>query len=81
MKRKVCPIMVSTYEALCHCIDKNVEVLYVYWRLLQEGNEKIAQILRDNGYGMSGLGTQWGLFFAKGIKLKRKDLPDSYHLF
>lgn len=81
MGRKVFPIMVSTYEALCHCIDKNVEVLHVYWLLFQEDNEKVTKTLRDNGYRMSRLGTQWGMFFAKGIQLEKSNLPDSYHLF
>ena len=68
--------MVSTYEALCHCIKANMNVIYVYWRLQME--DKTEQVLRENGYEIADFRTQWGVFYAKGIKLKKNQLPDVY---
>ena len=80
MEREVFPIMVSTYEALCDCIENNVIVIYVFRAFYRENKERVEQCLGDNGYKMANFRSGWGVFFAKGMILRQKDIPDAYKL-
>ena len=82
MERDILPIGVSTYEALCACAEKNVEVIYVWRDLYEEMKEKVEFTLKKSRYALPGLSTPYGLLFAKkGIDLYRTGILGAEWIF
>ncbi len=82
MKREVLPVGASTYEALCTCTAKNVEIIYVWRDLYEEMKEKVEQTLKESGYALPGLLAPYGLLFAKkGIDLYRTGIIGAEWIF
>ena len=70
MERDILPFDASTYEALCACVEADVEIIHIYIGLYEEMKGEVRHILRKHGYSLSALPTRNGLLFAKkGIDL------------
>ena len=82
MERDILPIGASTYEALCICVEADVEIIHIYRELYEEMKGKVRRTLRKHGYSLSALPTRSGLLFAKkGIDLYRTGIIGAEWIF
>lgn len=82
MERDILPFGASTYEALCTCVEADVEIIHVCRELYEEMKGKVKRTLRKYGYSLSPLPTRNGLLFAKkGIDLYRTGIIGAEWMF
>ena len=82
MERDVLTIGVSTYEALRACVERNVEVIYVWRGLYEEMEREVKRILRNYGYRLPGILTKNGVLVAKkGINLYQTGIVGAEWIF
>mgnify|MGYP003396935547 FL=1 len=70
MDEKVLPLLVSTYEAFCNCMEFNVKAIYIYKEVYMKHAEEICQFLEERGYEFPGFPTRQGVLFVKGIDIE-----------
>ncbi len=75
MDEKVLPVMVTTYEAFCVCMEGNAKAIYLYMELYRKHAKEIYQALEERGYKLPGLPTQRGVLFVKGIDVEQCVFP------
>ncbi len=82
MERDILPFGASTYEALCTCVEADVEIIHVCRELYEEMKGEVRRTLRKHGYSLSALSTRNGLLFAKkGIALYRTGIVGAEWMF
>ena len=81
MREKILPVIVTTYEALCTCLEENVRVIYAFKEFYTANTEQISQALMEYGYEMSDIPTNRGVFFVKGLNIKDSEISDPCDLF
>ena len=81
MDKKVLPVMVTTYEAFCNCLAKNVQVIYVCMELYAAHSKDIYQALIEYGYDVKGYPARRGVFYAKEMDIRKCAISDPYGLF
>lgn len=78
MDEKVLPVMITTYEAFCACMEKTVKAVYICVEVFAEHADKIYHSLEEHGYEIPGLPTQHGVLFVKGIAIEQCVLSGPY---
>ena len=65
MRQKIIPIMVSTYETLCKCIEEDVQIIHIWNNLYVLHTEEIQQLLTEYGYKLPDIPAKSGVFCMK----------------
>ena len=77
MKKKILPVMALTYQALCACMEQEVNVIYVATEIY---TENIRSMLEKNGYHSTGEPLKRGILFAKDREISNCEILDPYGL-
>lgn len=67
MDEKVLPIMITTYEAFCACMEENVKAVYISVEVFAEHVGRVYQVLEERGYEIPGLPIGRGALFVKEL--------------
>jgi hypothetical protein len=82
MGEELLPIMISTYEGLCKCLEEDVQVIYIWNHLYKCQQKKIDRALTEGGYVLLGVQAHNGLFFVKkGKDFSQMGFSDPYDVF
>ncbi len=79
--KRILPITVTTYEALCICVEQRVELIYVTFELWEEEKDRIWQTLKKHRYRLAKLPARNGWFYIRGFRFRKYYISDPYHVY
>ena len=79
--KKLIPIMVTTYEALCACATEKTRLIYVTFGLWDTDWDRIGPIMEMYGYRIASLPARHGMFYIRGYRFRKYYIEDPYHLY
>lgn len=71
MDEKILPIIATTYEAFCNCMEQNVKAVYICGEVFAGRAYEVYQSLEEHGYEIPGLPIGQGALFVKEIDIEQ----------